>query len=59
MPENDILILIDGTGAKKGSLQWLKDACKNKLYVRDKNEFKNIQVMSTTEFIKWANGTFR
>ncbi len=59
MPENDILILVDGTGAKKGSLQWLKDACKNKLYVSDRNKFKNIQVMSTTEFIKWANVTFR
>lgn len=59
IPENDILILIDGAGAKKGSLQWLKDATKNKLYVSEKSKHKNIQIMTTAEFIIWANETFR
>ena len=58
IPENDILIIIDGAGAKKGSVQWLKDACKNKLYVNN-NKCKNILIMSTVEFIAWANKTFR
>lgn len=58
IPEKDILIIIDGAGAKKGSLQWLKEACKNKLFIDD-DKCKNIQIMSTMEFIAWVNETFR
>jgi hypothetical protein len=58
MPEKDIIIIIDGGGAKAGSIEWLKNTAKNNLY-NSQNKEKNIQVMNLSEFIIWANKTFR
>jgi PD-(D/E)XK nuclease superfamily domain len=58
MPENDIIIVIDGNGWKKGAVEWLKSAVDNRLYTpADFN--KNIKVYSISEFITWANISFR
>lgn len=59
IPETDILIIVDGAGAKKGPVQWLKSVCNNRLYVGQDNMNKNITVMSTAEFMAWANIKFR
>jgi hypothetical protein len=56
MPENDIIIIVDGGGYKEGALQWIKDAANNRKYQIDNN--KNIKVLSLVEFIAWANRTF-
>ena len=58
MPENAIIILIDGTGWKTGAIKWLKDAVKQKKYITKNNMNKEIFVFSLTAFFTWANKTF-
>ncbi len=57
MPEDDIIIIVDGGGYKKGALDWLKDAAREKRYMAKAE--KTIRVMSLAEFLTWANTTFR
>jgi hypothetical protein len=60
MPERNIIIIVDGQGAKPGAIQWLRQAALNKFYINHQtSETKNIMVMSLSEFVKWANLTFR
>lgn len=59
MPEQHIIIIIDGDGWKKGSIPWLKDAVKQKKYTTSDNREKIIKVMDLKEFLTWANNTFR
>lgn len=59
MPESQIIIIVDGGGAKPEAVKWLKDVCRNKRYTTPANAKKNIEVMSLVEFIAWANKTFR
>lgn len=56
MPENDIIIIVDGGGYKDGALQWLKDAAKDGKY--QNQDIKNIEVFSLADFIVWANNNF-
>jgi hypothetical protein len=58
MPENSIMILIDGAGWKAGAIQWLKDAVTQKKYTTEETKNKNIMVFSLTEFFTWGNRTF-
>ncbi len=58
MPEKTIMILIDGIGWKKGAIQWLKDAVKQKKYTTNENNDKEILVFNLTDFFTWANNTF-
>ncbi|HBF38484.1 MAG TPA: 4-diphosphocytidyl-2C-methyl-D-erythritol kinase [Firmicutes bacterium] len=58
MPEPNIIIVIDGGGAKPGAVAWLRQAASEKVYTREAN-IKNIEVFSLTEFVIWANKTFR
>lgn len=57
MPENNIIILIDGNGWKTGAIKWLKDAVNQKKYTNNENYNKNIRVFNLTDFITWANNT--
>lgn len=57
MPERDIIIIIDGGGAKEGSIKWLKKAAEDHAYTSNKT--KNIKIFNLVEFVKWANTTFR
>lgn len=59
MPEKEIVIIIDGGGAKPGSVTWLKNAVKEKKYTSDINNDKTIRVFTLSEFIVWANKMFR
>ncbi len=58
MPENSIMILIDGAGWKAGAIKWLKDAVKQKKYTTEQTKQKNIMIFTLTEFFTWANQTF-
>ena len=58
MPEDNIIIVIDGNGWKKGAVEWLKLAVENRLFT-PKDYKKNIKVYSISEFMTWANLTFR
>lgn len=59
MPENDIFIIVDGGGAKLGSVQWLRVTCAANKYTNQANVGKNISVMTLTEFLIWVNRTLR
>lgn len=59
MPENDIIIIIDGGGAKEGAVNWLKNAAKSHKYTNENQKDKTVRVMNLTEFLTWANNTFR
>jgi hypothetical protein len=59
MPEQNIIIILDGQGAKPGAVAWLEKAAQNKFYTRESNAVKNIEVLTLAEFVRWANQTFR
>ena len=59
MPEKEIVIIVDGGGAKVGAITWLQETVKSKKYTSDYNNDKIIHVFSLAEFIKWANIRFR
>jgi uncharacterized protein (DUF952 family) len=58
MPEQDIFIVIGGSGAKKGAVEWLQHAAQQRRYGAAEAG-KNIRVMTLEQFIAWANRTFR
>jgi hypothetical protein len=58
MPETHIIIVIDGRGWKAGAIPWLKDAVTKKKYTTAPST-KVIEVFSLSEFMAWANTTFR
>lgn len=57
MPEDRVLILIDGPGWKPGSIQWLRNAAKDKKYTTDANRHKLVEVLTLSEFLVWANNS--
>ena len=59
MPEDRIIIIIDGGGWKSGAIDWLKKAVSEKKYTDATNCHKLINVMNLTEFITWSNHTFK
>jgi len=59
MPENNILIIVDGGGAKEGAVRWLKNAAKKKLFTDEITSQKTIDVLDLSGFIQWANLKFR
>jgi hypothetical protein len=58
MPEKNVIILIDGSGWKAGSIAWLKNAVKNTRYLPNATNEKSIDVFNLTEFMTWANNFF-
>lgn len=56
MPERNIMIIVDGGGAKAGAINWLKSTAKNKNY---NHTDKSIQVLTLSEFVAWAHKTLR
>ena len=59
MPEKEIVIIVDGGGAKVGAITWLQETVKSKKYTSDYNNDKIIHVFSLAEFIKCPNIRFR
>lgn len=59
MPEEQIVIIIDGKGWKKGAIGWLKDAVEQRKYTSGNAASKRIEVLSLAEFMTWANTIFR
>ena len=58
MPEQRIIIVVDGGGAKAGAVAWLRRACANRLYLAP-DDPKTISMMTLVEFLMWANQIFR
>lgn len=59
MPEPHIIILVDGGGAKAGSIAWLRSVAKARRYMDATKAAKIIEVMDLRAFLIWANQTFR
>ncbi len=59
MPERQIIIIVDGGGAKAGAITWLKKVSQIKQYLSPDPVDKQISVMNLSEFLIWANRTFR
>ncbi len=59
MPEDHIIIIIDGQGWKEGAINWLKEAVSMKKYTSTAHRDKIIDVMDLRDFITWANTTFK
>ena len=59
IPEDDVILLVDGNGFRPGAVAWLRNAVQNRLYIPPDKATKNIQVMNATEFMTWTNITFR
>lgn len=59
MPEKHIVVVIDGEGWKAGAIPWLKEAAAKRKYTTSATAQKKIEVLSLTEFMTWANTTFR
>ncbi|KAF0179151.1 MAG: Site-specific DNA methylase [Nitrospirae bacterium] len=57
MPEDRIVIIIDGGGFKDGALRWLRECAEKSKYAA--GTAKNIQVFSLAEFMSWANRLLR
>lgn len=59
MPEKHIIIIVDGGGAREGAVSWLKEVASKNKYTSAENSDKQIEVLTLTEFIQWANIRFR
>jgi hypothetical protein len=59
IPENDMIVIIDGDGFKPGAIEWFKKAVAEKKYAGELKKEKNIIVMNLKQFMTWANTTFR
>lgn len=59
MPENHIVIIVDGGGAREGAVQWLRNATEKNLYRNNHNMDKQLDVFTLSGFIQWANLKFR
>jgi hypothetical protein len=58
MPENKIIVVVDGGGAKAGAVTWLEDAAETMKYSNEVSSQKDLKVMNLTGFLTWSNKTF-
>lgn len=59
MTEPHIIILHDGGGAKKGAVNWLRDACHRFTEGQARTTGRIIELMDIVSFTVWANKVFR
>ncbi|MFC2087661.1 PD-(D/E)XK nuclease superfamily protein [Bacteroidota bacterium] len=55
MPEETIMVLIDGPGWKEGAIRWLKSAAGKSKYTNAKKE---LLIFTLADFFTWSNQTF-
>lgn len=59
IPEDNVIILIDGDGFRDGAIKWLKDAAEQRKFIPQDKPNKVVKIMNSTEFLTWCNNTFR
>jgi hypothetical protein len=59
MPEDFIIIVLDGGGAKPTAVAWLKNAATTRHLIPEEKTHKKVLVFTLTEFIIWANCALR
>lgn len=57
MPEEEVLIIIDGNGVRPKILEWLQNAIDQKLHIPE-NKKKTIKKVNILEFSKWVEKDF-
>lgn len=59
MPEDLVIIIIDGGGAKPSAVEWLKNAARERKFIPLDQPKKRVEVFSIGEFIAWTNTRLR
>ena len=59
IPEKDIIVIIEGSGMKKGAVPWLKRVAAEKRYTGQDNRDKLIRVMNWKEFRLWVESAIQ
>ncbi len=59
VPENNVIILIDGPGFRDGAISWLKNIAEERKYIPVDKQDKNILIMNMAEFLTWCNNKFK
>lgn len=58
MPENEIVVILDGGGAKEHAVNWLRQAARDRLFLEQLPD-KKIHIFTLSEFLVWGNTTLR
>lgn len=56
MPENDVILVVDGPGWRVGAIAWLRTAAQNKALLPPEST-KNITVTGFDALVEWASKT--
>lgn len=59
MLEPQVIILLDGGGAKEGAIVWLREACEKFNLNEVGRSKRRIDLLNMTEFVQWVNNTFK
>ena len=59
LPENEVIILIDGDGFRDGAISWLKNIAEERKYIPIDKQDKKISIMNSTQFLTWCNNKFK
>jgi len=59
MPEDFIIIVVDGGGAKPSAVSWLKNAAATRQLIPADKGGKKVVVFTLAEFMAWANRALR
>lgn len=59
IPEHDVILLVDGQGFRPGAVDWLRKTADSRRFIPEDRADKRVMVMGATEFMTWANKTFR
>lgn len=58
MPEDDVILIVEGPGWREGAINWLRDAVGGRLYLGPHSD-KRIKLMDLGQFASWAGRVFR
>jgi hypothetical protein len=59
MPENEVVIVLDGRGAKPAAVAWLRNAAATRHLIPHEMQEKTINVFTLAELMGWANRLVR
>ena len=54
-----VIILLDGGGAKKGAVNWIKGMCAKFNVEQSKTTQRRLEIMSMMDFMRWVNWVFK
>lgn len=54
-----VIVLLDGGGAKKGAVHWLRQACAQFNLEQRNSTKRRLEVMNMMDFVRWVNHVFK